>query len=674
MIQFSKCLIRRFGTGVLILATAAAHAAPLNSGVDKSTADPAVRIQDNLYEAVNGGWIKRTEIPADEPDAGVLRSIFNLTQTHTRELVEQIGDAATPEAHQVRAMYRSFMDLARVDGLGFKPIAAQIAQIDAIDSKLELLRLLGAWQGQGISLPFALYVNVDDKDPAQYLAGLWQEGLAMPDRDYYLQRDARFVQARKAYLVYLKSSFKALGLSQPEIRARRVMALETAIARAQWDNVANRDPVKTYNKLARESLGTALPGIDWNVFFEAAGAARLEALNVNQPTYIAALAGLLADQPLASWQDYLRIRVLDAYGPYLDSRTAARQFGFHGTTLNGMASMRPRWKCGLRLVNETVGESLGKLYVAKYFPPEHKARMQEMIRNLLAAYDADIDTLSWMGEQSRRGAHEKLAKLMVKIGYPDKWRGYEGLVLDEKDLVGNVRRAHLFEYQRSLAEIGTPVDRSRWGMAPQIVNAYYNSTLNEIVFPAAFLQSPFFDMQADDAVNYGAVGTVIGHEISHGFDDGGSQYNADGKLEPWMAPEDRERFKVLTQRLVEQYNKYEALPGKFVKGELTLGENIADNAGLAVAYKAYRLALGGKPAPEIDGMSGDQRFFIGFAQSWRGKARPQALLSQIVSDPHSPDEFRVLGAAVNSDAFHETFGVKQGDGMYKSPDQRIRIW
>jgi putative endopeptidase len=673
MTHIPKQLISRLAISLLILTMANAQAA-LESGIDKSAADPSVRIQDNLFEAVNGGWKKRTAIPSDESSVGVLRSMFDLTQTRSRELVEQVSDTATPEAHQVRAMYRSFMDLARVDALGLKPVAPQMAQIDAVGSKAALLRLLGSWQGQGVSLPFALYVNVDDKDPSRYLAGLGQDGLAMPDRDYYLLSDARFLSARKAYLAYLKSSFKALGLSQPEKRAGKVMVLETAIARAQWDNVANRDPVKTYNKLTREMLGSTLPGIDWDAFLGASGAAGLEALNVNQPSYLAALAGLLADQPLAAWQDYLRIRVLDAYGPYLDSRTAARQFGFHGTTLNGMATQRPRWKRGLRLVNETVGESLGKLYVAKYFPPEYKVRMQEMIRNLLAAYDADIDTLSWMGEQSRRGAHEKIAKLMVKIGYPDKWRGFDGLELDEKDLVGNVRRAHLFEYRRSLAEIGKPVDRSRWWMAPQIVNAYYNPTLNEIVFPAAFLQPPFFDMKADDAVNYGAVGTVIGHEISHGFDDGGSQYNADGKLEPWMAPEDRERFKALTQRLIEQYNKYEALPGKFVKGELTLGENIADNAGLAIAYKAYRLSLAGKPAPEIDGMSGDQRFFIGFAQSWRGKSRPEALLSQIVSDPHSPDEFRVLGSAINSDAFHETFGVKQGDGMYKSQDQRIRIW
>lgn len=670
--------IRKLIIGVLLLAslvTAVAEAAPLASGIDTSAADPAVRIQDNIYQAVNGGWIKKTPIPPDESSLGAFRTVFDLTQERSRQIVEGLDGQAGGEAGLVRALYRSFMDTAQADKLGLKPVAGQLAEVAALDGKLALVKLFGHWQGQGVSLPLAFHVDLDEKAPSRYLAAVSQDGLAMPDRDYYLERDARFAKARKAYDAYLKASFVALGLDRPAQRAQRVMALETAIARIQWDKVSLRDPHKAYNKFERAELAGKLKGLDWASFLAEADAGSIKALNVNQPSYVIALGKLIEKTPLSTWQDYLRIRLLDTYSPYLDEATVARHFAFHGTTLSGATQNRPRWKRALRLINGTLGEALGKLYVEKYFPPEHKARMLELVKNLLSAYDSDIDTLSWMeSEQSRRGAHDKLAKLMVKIGYPDKWRGYAGLDLDETDLVGNVRKTSLFEFRRDLAEIDEPVDRTRWGMAPQIVNAYYNPVFNEIVFPAAILQPPFFDMGADDAVNYGAIGAVIGHEISHGFDDWGSQYDADGMLRQWMDEADKARFKALTHKVVEQYNHYEALPGKFVNGELTLGENIADISGMAIAYKAYQLSLAGKPSAVIDGRSGEQRFFMGFAQVWRGKERPEALLAQIVSDPHSPGEFRAIGATVNSDAFQEVFGVKPGDGMYRKPEERIRIW
>lgn len=670
--------IRKPIIGVLLLASlvaAAAQAAPLASGIDASAADPDVRVQDNLYRAVNGGWIKQTTIPADEVSLGAFRSVFDLTQERSRLIVEGLDASASGEAQLVRAMYRSFMNTERTNALGIKPVAPQLAEVAALDGKPALVKLLGHWQGQGISLPIAFNVSLDEKAPAQYLAAVSQDGLAMPDRDYYLERDARFAKARKAYDAYLKSSFAALGLDHPAQRAQRVMALETAIARIQWDKVSLRDPHKGYNKFERAELGAKVQGLDWDSFLAETGAASVKALNVNQPTYVTALGKLIEKTPLATWQDYLRIRLLDTYAPYLDEATVARHFAFHGTTLSGATQNRPRWKRALRLINGALGEALGKLYVDKHFPPEYKARMLELVKNLLSAYDSDIDTLSWMeSAQSRSGAHEKLAKLMVKIGYPDKWRGYAGLELDEADLVGNVRKTSLFEFRRDLAEINDPVDRSRWGMAPQIVNAYYNPVFNEIVFPAAILQPPFFDMGADDAVNYGAIGAVIGHEISHGFDDWGSQYDANGMLRQWLDDADKARFKALTHKVVEQYNHYEALPGKFVNGELTLGENIADISGMAIAYKAYQLSLAGKPSAVIDGLSGEQRFFMGFAQVWRGKERPESLLAQIVSDPHSPGEFRTIGATVNSDAFQDVFGVKPGDGMYRKPEDRIRIW
>lgn len=673
-------LIRKPLVGAVLIACLGAgqlFAAPLVSGIEPGNADPEVRAQDNLFKAVNGGWVKRTEIPADESNIGAFLSVFDLTQERCRVIAEALDADATGEAGLVRAMYRSYMNTEQAEQLGMQPLAGPLAEIAGLDGKPALMRLLGRWQGQNrlVSLPLAFHIDLDQKAPSRYLANVSQDGLAMPDRDYYLEKDPRFVQARKAYLDYLSASFTALKLDQPAQRAERVMALETAIARIQWDKVKLRDPVLGYNKFKLGALSSRVRGFDWKPFLDAAGAGSIATLDVSQPSYVTALGALIQKTPVSTWQDYLRVRLLDAYAPYLDEASVARHFAFHGTALSGSTQNRPRWKRGLRLINETLGEAMGKLYVEKHFPAEHKARMQALVKNLLSAYAADIDTLDWMeSDQSRRGAHAKLDKLMVKIGYPEKWRGYPGLALDEHDLVGNVRKTGLLDYTRELAEINDPVDRTRWGMAPQIVNAYYNPVFNEIVFPAAILQPPFFDMAADDAVNYGGIGAVIGHEISHGFDDWGSQYDANGMLNPWMSEADKKRFKALTHRVVEQYNGYEALPGKFVNGELTLGENIADIAGLSIAYKAYSLSLGGKPAPVIDGISGPQRFFTGFAQVWRSKIRPEALLARIVSDPHSPAEFRVIGATVNSEAFHETFGVKPGDGMFRKPEERVRIW
>lgn len=670
MKKLRSCLILS-----VLLASIGAQAEPLNSGVDKTGVDSAVRVQDDVFLAINGGWIKNTPIPADESRIGAFLNVYNQTQDQIRTIVEGLDGDATGEAALVRSMYRSFMDTGHANALGLQPLAPMLQEIDGVRDVPSLMRLMGRWQEQSISLPLELGVESDSKAPTRYLAVASQSGLAMPDRDYYLESDARFAKAREAYLTYLKDSFAALGLDQPGQRAQRVLDLETAIARIQWDKVTNRDPVKTYNRYPLGKLSGNVPGVEWNIFLQAATTQKLAALDVSQPTYAVALGKLIKATPVATWQDYLRIHVLNAYSPYLDDKTVGRHFTFFGGTLRGATENRPRWKRGLMLVGGTVGEALGKLYVDKYFPPANKARMLELVQNLIKAYDQDLDTLPWLKDRkSQAAAHQKLAKLMVKIGYPDKWRGYAGLTVDEKDLVGNVQRAMSFEYRRQFAEINDPVDRTRWGMTPQTVNAYYNPTMNEIVFPAAILQPPFFDMQADDAVNYGGIGAVIGHEISHGFDDQGSQFDADGKLAPWLDKADSERFKEITHRLVEQYSHYEALPGRFVNGELTLGENIADNAGLAIAFKAYKLSQGGKEAPVMDGFTGEQRFFIGFAQVWRGKDRPEALLNQITSDPHSPSHFRAIGATSNSDAFQEAFGVKPGDGMYKAPEARIRIW
>ncbi|KMN30138.1 peptidase M13 [Chromobacterium sp. LK1] len=646
------------------------------TGIDKQHFDSAVRAQDDIYHAVNGNWVKHAVLPASEDNDGAFKQLRDLSLERSRKLIESAAaqPGASPEAQKIGDLYHSFMDEAALNKLGLAPLRGELAEIAALKDKRALAAWMGSAQSLGVQQPLAFYVEADAKDARQYLAGLYQNGLSLPDRDYYLGKDARFEKARQAYRGYLLKLFKLGGYSEPERRAQRVFALETKLAEAQWSKVQNRDPQKTYNKMSVAELKKQAPGFDWQAFLDAAEAGGISAVNVNQPSYAQAWAKLAAEQPLQDWQDYLTVQTLDAYAPYLDDTLAQTRFDFHGKALAGTLEQQPRWKRGVKAVEGNLGEALGKLYVQAYFPPESKAKMEVLVGNLMKAYAQSIDTLSWMSPATKKAAQDKLSKYMLKIGYPNKWRDYGGLEIKRDDLAGNIKRGSIFEYRRMLARLGKPVDREEWGMTPQTVNAYYNPSLNEIVFPAAILQPPFFDAKADDAVNYGGIGAVIGHEISHGFDDQGSQFDGDGNMRNWWTAEDRARFDQLTGKLVAQYNAYEPLPGKHINGELTLGENIADNAGLQIAYKAYQLSLGGKSAPVLDGMNGDQRFFYGFAQVWRTKIRDEALLSRLVTDPHSPGEFRAIGAASNSDAFVETFEVKPGDKMFKPQDERIRIW
>ncbi|WP_047244057.1 M13 family metallopeptidase [Chromobacterium subtsugae] len=646
------------------------------SGIDTKNFNPDVRPQDDIYLAVNGKWLDTHEIPAAESWEGAFKELRDLSEERSRSLIETASAAsgAAGNAQKIGALYSSFMDEAAAEKKGLQPIEADLQAITLLSSRNELLRLLGAGQAGNARLPLAFEVGIDAKDAKSYLPELYQSGLLMPDRDYYLGKDPRFAKARAAFLVYLQQLFKQAGYAQPAKRAARVLALETQLAQLQRSRVDNRDPQKRYNKMTVAQLAKLAPKLDWHGFFAEAGAADLAVLNVNQPEYVSGLAQLLRKQPLLNWQDYLIAHTLDGYAPYLNKALVDARFDFYGKALSGTLEQRPRWKRGVQLVESSLGEVLGEQYVAKYFPAEHKQKMQELVANLMQAYRQSIDGLSWMSPATKQAAQVKLSKYMLKIAYPDHWRDYSGLQLQAGDLVGNVKRANRFEYQWQLSHLGKPVDRTEWGMTPQTVNAYYNPSQNEIVFPAAILQPPFFNAQADDAANYGGIGAVIGHEISHGFDDQGSQYDADGNLRDWWTAEDKARFHELTNKLVAQYEAYEPLPGKHINGKLTLGENIADNVGLQIAYKAYQLSLGGKPAPVIDGMTGDQRFFYGFAQVWRGKVRDEALLSRLVSDPHSPEAFRAIGATSNSDAFQKAFEVKPGDKMFKPEDQRIRIW
>ncbi|POZ61884.1 peptidase M13 [Chromobacterium alticapitis] len=646
------------------------------SGIDTANFNSQVRPQDDIYLAVNGKWLDTHEIPASESWDGAFKELRDLSDERGRGLIETAAAAkdASGNERKIGAMYASFMNEAAAERRGLQPIEPDLKAITMLSSRGELVRLLGSWQAGNVKLPIGLYIGIDAKNATAYLPELYQSGLAMPDRDYYLGKDARFAKARDAYGAYLVKLFRQAGYAQPEKRAKRVMALETKLAQLQRSRVENRDPQKTYNKMTPAHLAKLAPKVDWTGFFAAAGLPGSAEINVAQPDYVAGLAKLLQKEPLLNWQDYLTAHTLDGYAPYLNKAMVDARFDFYGKALSGAKEQRPRWKRGVQLVESSLGEALGQQYVAKYFPPENKRKMQELVSNLMKAYGQSIDSLSWMGPETKKAAQYKLSKYMLKIGYPDHWRDYAGLEPQVDDLVGNVKRSNRFEYEWQLSHLGKPVDRTEWGMTPQTVNAYYNPSQNEIVFPAAILQPPFFNMAADDAANYGGIGSVIGHEISHGFDDQGSQYDADGNLRDWWTKEDKASFHALTSRLVAQYAAYEPLPGKHINGQLTLGENIADNAGLQIAYKAYQLSLDGKPAPAIDGMSGDQRFFYGFSQIWRGKMRDEELLSRLVSDPHSPEAFRAIGATSNSDAFQHAFDVKPGDKMFKPEEQRIRIW
>ncbi|HZV64140.1 MAG TPA: M13 family metallopeptidase, partial [Telluria sp.] len=528
----------------------------------------------------------------------------------------------------------------------------------------------------GVDAAFRFGSVPDFKDANSVIAGTDQGGLGLPDRDYYLNKeDAKFADVRAKYEKHIEKTLAMAGEKNAAAAAKAIVAFETELAQAQWTRVENRNPVKRYNKMELAKLEALTPGYDWKGALAAAGIAnKADYVIVSQPSYLTGFQQTLEKTDLATLRSYFEWQLLRAYSPYLSKQFVDADFAFYGTVLSGATEMRPRWKIGVAAVESALGEALGKQYVAQYFPAERKARMEELVKNLLAAYKQSIDTLDWMGPETKKEAQAKLAKFTPKIGYPNKWRDYSALNIDRTDLAGNMMRARTFAYNRNINKLGKPIDREEWGMTPQTVNAYYNSTMNEIVFPAMILQPPFFDMRADDAVNYGAIGAVIGHEISHGFDDSGSQSDGDGNLRDWWTKEDRDRFRAKAEMLTKQYDSYSPLPGYHVNGALTLGENIGDNSGIAIAYKAYKLSLGGKPAPVIDGFTGDQRFFMGFAQVWRMKSREAQLLTQIKSDPHSPEQFRANGTLVNQPGFYEAFGVKEGDKMYVAPENRVIIW
>lgn len=653
------------------------------SGLDLQWIDKNLRPQDDFFQFMSGKWLAATEIPADRARFGSFDQLRDLSEQRSFDIIKSLAAdtklVAGTNQKKIADLYNSFMDEARAEALDIEPLQGEFARIGALSSKAGLPALMAQLAKRGVALPLQAGINQDARDSSVYAVYLSQGGLGLPDRDYYLKEDdAKLKGFRLAYVKHIASMLsmaKVTSEADAESTATAIMALETEMAKIQWSKVENRNPVKTYNKTEIAKLDELLPNFDWNAYFTSAGSKdKLAYVIVRQPTYLSGFAKIIEQTPLLTWQAYFKWQTLNAYAPFLSTRFVDQDFAFSSVTLRGIPNNQARWKRGVARIEEAMSEALGQLYVEKYFPPEYKAKMQTLVSNLMLAYQQSIQTLSWMGDDTKKEALAKLAKFTPKIGYPDQWRDYSKLEIAKEDLVGNIMRARELEYQRQLAKLGKPVSRHEWGMSPQTVNAYYNSRQNEIVFPAAILQPPFFNAKADDAVNYGGIGAVIGHEISHGFDDSGSQSDGDGNLRDWWSKDDKANFGKLTSALVAQYSAYSPLPGYQLNGALTLGENIADNSGLAIAYKAYQLSLGGKAAPVIDGYTGNQRLFMGWGQVWRGKARDAEAIRLIATDPHSPAMFRGNGPLTNLPAFYSAFGVKPGDKMYVAPEQRTTIW
>jgi putative endopeptidase len=649
------------------------------SGIAVEYIEPGVRAQDDFFVHLNGKWLKDTEIPADKSSWGTFAKLRDDIQPQLKSIIENAAKnpnkAAGSDSQKIGDFYASYMDEAKADALGLTPLAAELANIAAIQDKAGVATLMARMSKRGVNAPFDFGIHQDAKDSTKYVADIFQGGLGMPDRDYYLKDDEKLVDARTKYVVHVEKMLALAGDAKAAADAKAIMAFETEIAKVQWPKVDLRDPVKAYNKVELGKLAELAPGFGWKQYLEGTGIeGKTTYVIVGQPTYLKAVDGVIANTPLDTLKAYFTWQTINSYASLLSKPFVDQEFSFYGTTLTGVTEMRPRWKRAVSTTEGALGEMLGKLYVEQYFPAERKARMEALVKNLLAAYKQSIDTLDWMSPATKKEAQAKLAKFTPKIAYPDHWKDYSPLVVKGDDLVGNVMRSREVEYARELNKLGKPIDRAEWGMTPQTGNAYYNPELNEIVFPASILQPPFFDANADDAVNYGGIGAVIGHEISHGFDDQGSQYDGNGNLRDWWTAADHKNFAAKTGMLVAQYDSYSPLPGYNVNGKLTLGENIADNSGLAIAYKAYKLSLHGKKAPVIDGLTGDQRFFMGFAQVWRSKMREKQQIVQVKTDPHSPGQFRANGTMKNQPAFYSAFGVKPGDKMYLAPKDRVIIW
>lgn len=646
------------------------------SGIERENFSGSIAPGQDFFRYVNDRWLTTVDIPSDQSNYGA----FTILDIQTKEAIwEIINEASTsnspnPIAKQVGDFYRSYTDLETRNAAGIKPIEGLLAEIRTTASKPQLMALAGRLSRRGIPSFFGSMVEPDAKRSDQYAIYLMQDGTSLPDRDYYIEEGEDPAAIRAAFFRYVRDMLSEIGWQDAEKMAAAIVDLETRMAKAQWDKVALRDPVKSYNKVSANEFASGNPGLAWQDYAKAAGFDQQNEFIVGQPSFFAAAQGVISDESLDVLKAYLAFQTIDTYAPVLSESLEKAHFAFHETTLSGVAEQEPLWRRGVDACNMMLGMPVGQLYVDKHFSPKAKERMNELVGNLLKAFEKRIDQLPWMGNGTKEQAREKLSQFTPKIGYPDKWKDYSSVKIDPKDIVGNLARLAEFEHQYSLNKLGKPIDRTEWFMPPQTVNAYYNPLMNEIVFPAAILQPPFFNLDADDAVNYGAIGAVIGHEISHGFDDSGSRFDGKGNLRNWWTENDRNEFEKRAEQLVSQYDAYEPLPGMNLSGKFTLGENIGDLGGLSVAYTAYKISLDGKKAPEIDGFTGEQRLFIGWAQVWRRKYREEEMKKRIKTDPHSPSAYRCNGIVSNLDAFYEAFGVKPSDPMYIPPEKRVRIW
>ena len=648
---------------------AVTHAQIGNFGFDAAGIDKSVAPGDNFYQFANGNWARNTPIPADKSNYGSFNLLDDLSKQRTHEILDQ---AASDPASKIGAAYAAFLDTSAIEAKGLAPIQPWLGEISAVRSKAALPALYAKAASLGVGTPFASAVGQDDKDPNTYVLSLRQSGLGLPDRDYYLSTDAKLADTRAKYLAHLTAMMSLAGQPDAASRAAAIVAFETKLARAHWTRIESRDADKTYNKMSLAELASSAPGFDFRSMFLANGTP-VNSVIVAQPSAISATARLVAATPLAVLKDQLFVRSLDQYSDYLPSAIDKENFAFYGTVLSGTPEQQVRWKRGVEFTTASLSDEVSKIYVQRYFPPETKAAADHLVKNIIAAMNRRIDTLDWMSPATKVRAHAKLAAFTPKIGYPDRWRDFSGLEIRRDDALGNAMRSAQFEHAYNSGKLGQSIYRWEWGMTPMEVNAYANFGMVEIVFPAAILQPPFFDPNADPAVNYGGIGAVIGHELSHHFDDQGAKYDLTGKLVKWWTPADTAAFQSRLDALGKEYDAYEPLPGLHVQGKLTMGENVADLAGLTVAHDAYIASLGGSTPPVIDGTTGDQRFYLGWAQVWRRNYREANLRQRLLTDPHSPSEQR--GNIVrNMDPWYPAFGAQPGQKLYLAPTQRVRIW
>ncbi len=661
----------------VVLVASCAKKEELTSGINKKNMDTKVKPGDNFADYVNGTWLKTMKIPADKASYGAFDMLYDQSQKDVKAIIEEAAKSNAADGsdeQKIGDYYASFMNRKDRNAKGLTPIQPEMQAIDAIANYDDLAGYFGTANRTGISIPFNISVYTDFKDPTKNILITWQGGLGLGEREYYTSADAKMADIRKKYVAHVEKMLQLGEVANPAESAAKIMALETSLAAQHMKKEDTRDMVKLYNKYATADLKTLIPDFNWTAMLTKGSIEKEKSIVVTQVEYLKNLNTIIKNTPIDTWKTYLKWGLINKSASLLTTELDNQSFEFYSKTLNGTEKQEEDWKRAVSTVNGGLGEVVGKVYVEKHFSPEAKERMVTMVKNLLKAYAESIKKLDWMSADTKKEALRKVDKFMIKIGYPDKWRDYSSLKIAKNDLYGNAQRATEFEYQRNLNKLGKPVDRTEWGMTPQTVNAYYNPSLNEIVFPAAILQPPFFDLKADDAVNYGAIGAVIGHEIGHGFDDQGSTFDGDGVLKNWWTEADLTAFKAKTGALVAQYNSFKAFPDLSVNGSYTLGENIGDLGGLSIAIKAYRESLDGKEAPVLDGFTGMQRVFLGWGQVWGEKTREEALRSQIARDPHSPAKFRINGVVRNVPEFYEAFDIKPTDSLYLAPDKRVKIW